>query len=108
MCRDWESYVRLTDEDLTCFEPETRDQIVTGRQFHKFYFQDSRRNSAKPNFEIVSPDVKLFKEGGAVISYIKKVSIVSESDTIVLKDAKETRVWKLEGENWKCIHFHRS
>ena len=100
--------MRLTAEDLTCFEPETREQIVSGRQFHKFYFQDSRGNSGKQTFEIVSPEVKMFKEGGAVISYVKKVSIVSESGTVRSKDAKETRVWKLDGDNWRCIHFHRS
>ena len=50
----------------------------------------------------------MFKEGGAVISYVKKVSIVSESGTVRSKDAKETRVWKLDGDNWRCIHFHRS
>ncbi|KAI6649097.1 calcium/calmodulin-dependent protein kinase type II delta chain isoform X16 [Oopsacas minuta] len=106
--RDWETYSTLCDAEMTCFEPECRQQIVGGLQFHKFYFENSRGNLATPEYEILKPNVKLFKENGAVISYIKKVTNVSESGEIVSHDVKETRVWNMVGGKWKCIHFHRS
>ena len=35
---DWKAYHRLVAEDLTCFEPEARGQLVEGLPFHEFYF----------------------------------------------------------------------
>ena len=29
---------KLCTEEMTCFEPETCSQLVTGMEFHKFYF----------------------------------------------------------------------
>ena len=37
--QDWSVYERLCDPSLTCFEPESRGQLVTGMDFHKFYFE---------------------------------------------------------------------
>ena len=39
---------KLCTEDMTCFEPEACAQLVTGMEFHKFYFDHckSRRMSS--------------------------------------------------------------
>lgn len=36
---DWETYVNLTDENLSCIEPESSNKIVIGLDFHKFFFE---------------------------------------------------------------------
>jgi Calcium/calmodulin dependent protein kinase II association domain len=35
---DWDSYVDLCDESLTCFEPEALGNLVDGLDFHQYYF----------------------------------------------------------------------
>lgn len=33
---------KLCSENVTCFEPESCSQMVTGLEFHKFYFENSK------------------------------------------------------------------
>jgi hypothetical protein len=42
--KDWEIYTELTDEKLTCVEPETGNSVCEGLEFHKTYF-DARNKS---------------------------------------------------------------
>ena len=37
----------LCVEDMTCFEPETCSQLVSGMEFHKFYFDHRKTNTTK-------------------------------------------------------------
>lgn len=39
---------RLCDPSLTCFEPESKGHLVEGMEFHKFYFDNSGKQSS-PN-----------------------------------------------------------
>eukprot|EP00729_Bicosta_minor_P010471 gene10471-18737_t len=36
--KDWDTYKRLVDPALTCFESEAPGVLVEGLDFHKFYF----------------------------------------------------------------------
>ena len=107
MCRDFDTYRTLCDKDMTCFEPECRDQLIEGVNFHKFYFDNPTQNVA-PKFGFSEIKVRLFKDNGASISFVKTTTGVSESGENVSRVGRETRVWSLIGKNWKCIHFHRS
>ena len=35
---DWDSYQKRCDATLSCFEPESIGNLVTGMSFHRFYF----------------------------------------------------------------------
>ena len=35
---DWDSYQKRCDPALSCFEPESIGNLVTGMSFHRFYF----------------------------------------------------------------------
>ena len=37
--QEWSAYSKLCDPSLTCFEPESRGQLVEGMDFHRFYFE---------------------------------------------------------------------
>jgi calcium/calmodulin-dependent protein kinase (CaM kinase) II len=37
---DYDSYSKLVDSQVTCFEPETCGVLVEGLDFHKFYFDN--------------------------------------------------------------------
>jgi len=40
--RDFATYKKLCDEDLTAFEPEALGNLVEGLHFHKFYFDNCK------------------------------------------------------------------
>lgn len=41
---NYESYIRICDHDMTAFEPESLGNIVIGMPFHKFYFDNGKKN----------------------------------------------------------------
>jgi hypothetical protein len=105
--QDWSAYSRLCDASLTCFEPESRGQMVEGMDFHKFYFE--LKNSRGPrNTTVVSPRVRLLGADAAVVSYVRLIQKLDSDGTPVTSAVEETRVWqRIQGE-WKHVHFHRS
>ncbi|CAK9081059.1 Calcium/calmodulin-dependent protein kinase type II (CaM kinase II) (Uncoordinated protein 43), partial [Durusdinium trenchii] len=63
MTGDFDTYKLLCDENLTCFEPEAKGHLVTGLDFHKYYFDLMKGDgpSAKQdvrNTSIVAPVIK--------------------------------------------------
>ena len=108
MCRNWDTYKTLCDKEMTCFEPECRNQLIEGLKFHKFYFDNAAQNVTPPKCELTQVNVTVFKDSGASISYVRTVTDVSQSGQKVSHATRETRVWSLMGKNWKCVHFHRS
>ena len=104
---DYSTYESLSSADITCIEPETQGNIVTGLPFHKYYF-DLAKSSPKTNApptqnSISSPHVRMLGSDHALISYVR---VIQNGDKIAT--ANETRLWKREGGVWKNIHFHRS
>ncbi len=110
-CRDWETYASLSDENLSCIEPETSNKIVMGLDFHKCLFEKAE-SSLKTTFTsmVCDPHVKIFGNT-ALIAYIRKLVINdSLTDKPLTRETAETRVWNFnENKNsWRMVHFHKS
>ncbi len=106
--KDWESYCELTDEELSCIEPETGNDVCVGLKFHEFYFKLNKRENIKIQENILNPHVKFFGDF-SVISYRRVTQICNDEDkTVNSVITGETRVWKKSEDKWKMIHFHRS
>jgi len=105
---DWKAYHRLVAEDLTCFEPEARGQLVEGLPFHEFYFT-LPAGAAKPvTNTMASPRVKLLSDTVALVIYVRLTQTLDDAGRPVTKPCEETRIWqKIEGR-WRHVHFHRS
>lgn len=104
--KDWKAYVQLCDPSLTCFEPEALGQLVSGLQFHKYYF-DLEGTPSKRNTTLASPHVRVMGDA-AVVSYIRLIQRLDASGSPVTVAIEETRVWQRFGDQWKHVHFHRS
>ena len=104
---DWETYEELCDGSLTCFEPEARGELVTGMDFHQFYF-DLGPPKSKRNVTMTSPHVRLIGETGAIISYVRLTQYLDAAGAPQTSRVEETRVWQLIEGRWQHVHFHRS
>lgn len=104
--QDWDTYATLCDSTLTAFEPEAVGNLVTGMDFHDFYFKRERAGQA-PQSTISSPHVRVMGET-AVISYIRLVQLVDSEGRMSARAFEETRVWQRQNNTWKHVHFHRS
>lgn len=98
---DWNTYERLCDPDLTCFEPESRGMLVQGLDFHRYYFEQLGERSAQQS--VVDLQIRLHAEDFAVVTYVRLLQLPHET-----KRFEETRVWKRTAEGWRHVHFHRS
>ena len=105
--QDWSVYERLCDPSLTCFEPESRGQLVTGMDFHKFYF-DLKGSRSPRNTTVVGPQVRLLGSDAAVVSYVRLIQKLDGDGTPTTSAVEETRVWQRTQGEWKHVHFHRS
>ncbi len=104
---DWETYQRLCDPSITCFEPESHGHLVEGMDFHGFYFD--RGPGEKPrNTTVCSPHVRILGDT-AVVCYVRLNQQLDAAGKPVTHGASETRVWRRDEEGaWKHVHFHRS
>jgi calcium/calmodulin-dependent protein kinase (CaM kinase) II len=108
---DWTAYRRLVADDLTCFEPEARGQLVEGLPFHEFYFKlptDPARSPRPVTTTIASPVVKLLSDTVALVAYVRLTQTLDDAGRPVTKPCEETRIWRKAGGHWKHVHFHRS
>jgi hypothetical protein len=105
---DWETYCSLTDEKVTCIEPETGNFLVEGLDFHKTYFDLPKDENIQIKENIIQPVTKVLGDL-AVISYRRIRQISNIKDKIVTTvNFSETRVWRRRDVSWKMIHFHKS
>jgi calcium/calmodulin-dependent protein kinase (CaM kinase) II len=105
---DWQTYVSLCDESITCFEPEANGHLIAGLPFHKFYF-DLPGSPTKPAKQstISSPSVRVMGET-AVVTYVRVVQKLDASGAPISTAAMETRVWNKTPSGWMHVHFHRT
>ncbi len=104
---DWKSYEKFCDPTLTCFEPEARGQLVSGMQFHKYYF-DNLSYSTPVNTTMASPHVRLLGPDVAVVSYVRLQQTLSPDGSASTSRHEETRIWRRQADRWIHVHFHRS
>lgn len=102
---DWDSYVDLCDESLTCFEPEALGNLVDGLDFHQYYF-NLPANPNQVQSTIVAPHIRIMGDV-AVIAYVRLTQKMSDGKPITTS-MEETRVWHRQHSKWKHVHFHRS
>lgn len=106
---DYDTYTRLCDDRMTCFEPCAKGNLVEGLDFHKYYFDNLLKNQPSPiNTTILSPHVILLSEEAACISYIRLTQNIDSNSKPVTVHSEETRVWQKRGSLWICVHFHIS
>ena len=103
---DWTTYAELCDPTLTCFEPESRHQLVEGLPFHRFYF-DLGAASGPGETTMASPNVRFLGPDAAVLSYVRLVQKLVDGKPIV-SGAEETRIWERQQGRWRHVHFHRT
>lgn len=106
--KDWETYISLVDEKLSCIEPETNNNYIEGLEFHKFYFDLPSAGVTKIKENITQPSTKIYGEV-AIICY-RRLTQIYIQDLLEPKtlNSMETRIWKKADNDWKLIHFHRS
>ena len=106
--KDWDTYLELTDEKLTCIEPETGNCLCEGLEFHKTYFDMPFDENIIIKENILQPVTKVIGDV-SVICYKRVTQIVNKRDkSAVSRVSGETRVWRRIDNSWKMIHFHRS
>jgi hypothetical protein len=103
---DWELYAKLCDPTLSCFEPESRGQLVEGMEFHHYYFEHGQPSTAR-NTTLCSPHVRLLGDA-AVVSYVRLIQTLDDAGKHVTLRFEETRVWQRQEAAWRHVHFHRS
>mmetsp|Transcript_1741 Transcript_1741/g.3884 ORF Transcript_1741/g.3884 Transcript_1741/m.3884 type:complete len:154 (+) Transcript_1741:107-568(+) len=116
---DYETYDRLCADDMSCMEPESNQNVVIGKEFHKYYFDvfgGGSSSKIQTNVTMVQrPHVQFLgsnsdgKPTGAVLSYVKLTQQTEPGKSPVTIQQSETRVWeKQQNERWVNIHFHKS
>jgi len=107
-CREFDTYSKLCDPAMTCFEPEAMGNLIEGLDFHKFYFENGARGT-KIHTTLLNPNVHLMGDEGACIAYVRLTQFVDKSGETRTRQAQETRVWhKRNGRGWICVHVHRT
>jgi ketosteroid isomerase-like protein len=114
---DYETYADLCADDITCIEPESNNQVVSGKMFHKFYFDMSPSSIPSPGsgqvsttVSMSSPHVRVLANNTvAVIAYVRLNQSVGHDGKPTTTQCTETRVWeKQENGKWAHSHFHKS
>lgn len=105
---DFETYTKLCDSNITAFEPEALGNLVEGIEFHKFYFDNSIKQSKSSNVTILNPVVHLLGEDAASIGYVKVTQTLDKQGHAFTSQSEETRIWQRREGRWYNVHFHRS
>merc|ERR1719220_175549 len=105
---DFETYTKLCDSNITAFEPEALGNLVEGIEFHKFYFDNSIKQSKSSNVTILNPVVHLLGDDAASIGYIKVTQTLDKQGHAFTSQSEETRIWQRKEGRWTNVHFHRS
>lgn len=122
---NYETYDSLCADDMVCMEPESRHQVVVGKDFHKYYFdvyeaggggdnrEDTTRTSQTSKVTMSQPHFQWL--GGtprrhpmvAVLSYVRLTQTMKDNEPVTIRQS-ESRVWELTNGKWKNVHFQKS
>lgn len=102
---DFDTYKKLTHENLTAFEPESKSHLVEGLPFHEFFMNRPEKN-AEFHTEMINPVVKVF--GDTAYAAYALVRIKYQDDKHDISSVNETRIFHKFDSQWKMVHFHRS
>lgn len=110
---DFDTYTKLGDPKITCFEPESLGNLVEGMDFHKFYFDNLVTKMSGPhrshiNTTVLHPTVHLMNDDAACIAYIRLTQFMDRDGTAKTIQHEETRVWHRKNGRWVNVHIHRS
>lgn len=105
--QDWAAYAELCHPSLTCFEPESRGQVVAGLPFHQYYF-DLPSSKSKRLVTMTGVHVRLMGADSAVLSYVRLTQYLDATCAPQTGRVEETRVWQKFDGKWQHVHFHRS
>jgi hypothetical protein len=105
--QDWATYAELCHPSLTCFEPESRGQVVSGLPFHQYYFELPGSKS-KRLVSMTGVHVRLMGTDAAVLSYVRLTQYLDGAGAPQTGRVEETRVWQKVDGKWQHVHFHRS
>mmetsp|Transcript_62679 Transcript_62679/g.130044 ORF Transcript_62679/g.130044 Transcript_62679/m.130044 type:complete len:144 (+) Transcript_62679:65-496(+) len=106
-------YELACDKKLSCFEPEAKGHLVTGLNFHKYYFdlkeqmtKEETASKLTTQSTMSSPSITWLCQRQAAIVCFKRL-VQSGTNTVA---TEETRVWEFSSDlkQWKMMHFHRS
>lgn len=103
---DWPTYQSLCDPSLTCFEVESRGELVEGMDFHQFYF-DRGGVKGPCNTTMCAPHVRVLGDT-AIVCYVRLTQRLDDHGSPVTSRSEETRVWHRRDGTWRHVHFHRS
>ena len=104
------TYSVLVDDGVTAFEPEACGHLVTGKAFHKYYFDLEEQNGEPASAStIVEPRYRVFGDA-AVVTYVR----LQQRGRATTR-TEETRIWRRCDAasdaalgRWRLVHFHRS
>jgi calcium/calmodulin-dependent protein kinase (CaM kinase) II len=105
---DLDTYTKLCDPNITAFEPEALGNLVEGIEFHRFYFDNSIKQSKTTNVTILNPVVHLLGDDAASIGYVKVTQTIDKQGHAYTSQSEETRIWQRRDGRWCNVHFHRS
>lgn len=119
---EFETFSRLCDPKITCFEPESLGNLVEGMDFHKFYFDNWKlsrsdtvvtkssvsQSRSHINTTVLHPTVHLMSDDAACIAYIRLTQYLDRDGTAKTVQHEETRVWHRKNGRWINVHCHRS
>nr|CAB59634.1 Ca2+/calmodulin-dependent protein kinase II [Suberites domuncula] len=106
--KDYNEYSKLCTEDMTCFVPEACAQLVTGMEFHKFYFDHLPASTSAVQQSMITPKVQMLGDSGAYCAYIRLIQTMDKEGVAHSVTIPETRIWQKFGGDWRCVHSHRS
>ena len=104
--KDWNTYTDLCDEELTAFEPEAQGHLITGMDFHRFYFE--MNPTGRPRQSTISSPMVSIMDDVALVTYVRIVQSIDEHGRDSSASCEETRIWQKQGGEWQHVHFHRS
>ncbi|UMM30119.1 hypothetical protein L5515_012137 [Caenorhabditis briggsae] len=105
-CKDFDTYTRLCDTSMTCFEPEALGNLIEGIEFHRFYFDGNRKNQVHTT--MLNPNVHIIGEDAACVAYVKLTQFLDRNGEAHTRQSQESRVWSKKQGRWVCVHVHRS